>query len=286
MSGVKKGAKLLAWMTAMSMVTGVTFSGATLYAATDNYDEDYDYDYDEDWDDWEDADEDEDWEDVETPELSDEKVAMKIGEIYQLDVDGDYDSISWSTNAKGVATVSSDGTVKAKGTGTATITAEVKCTEYNTDDADEADEFDYYAENYSDDEYDDMDDEDWEDADEDEDYDVDDDSWDDSDEDADEDDWSDDEEEGTEVTYRLTCIINVKAPNVKLNATKVTLKKGKTKKLNVAGANKAKIKWNTNKKSVAKVSANGTVTAVKKGKTVITAKVYGKTLKCSVTVKK
>ncbi len=281
MSGVKKGAKLLAWMAAMSMVTGVTFSGTTLYAATDNYD-DEDYDYDEDW---EDVDEDEDWEDVETPELSDEKVSMKIGEIYQLDVDGDYDSISWSTNGKSVATVSSDGTVKAKGVGTATITAEVKCTEYNTDDADEADEFDYYAEDYSDDEYDDMNDEDY-DSDEDEDYDTDDDSWDDSEEDADEDDWSDDEEEGTEVTYRLTCIINVKAPNVKLNATKVTLKKEKTKKLNVAGANKAKIKWNTNKKSVAKVSANGTVTAVKKGKAVITAKVYGKTLKCSVTVKK
>lgn len=298
MRGAKK---FLAWMAALSLVTGFTFSGNTLYAATNSDWEDVSDD------DWEDADD--DWEDADAPELNVDSATLKVGGMYKLFVDGDYDSISWTTNNKGVATVSSNGTVKANGSGVATITATVKCTEYDEDsdiDDDEYDEYDeyddddqdYYAQNYSDDFDDDTDDVFDEDND---DYDTDDDEDDSDDYDADDsfddNDYLDNEEdmddtddedvsEGTEVTYRLTCQIRVKAPNVKLNATKVTLKKGKTKKLSVKGAGKANVKWATSKKAVAKVSAKGVVTGLKKGKTVIKAKVYGKTLKCNVTVKK
>lgn len=54
----------------------------------------------------------------------------------------------------------------------------------------------------------------------------------------------------------------------------LTLKKGDTVQL---GANGDGAKWSTSKKSVATVSANGLVTAVKKGKAVITLKCGSKT---------
>ncbi|MDE7288197.1 MAG: Ig-like domain-containing protein, partial [Oscillospiraceae bacterium] len=54
----------------------------------------------------------------------------------------------------------------------------------------------------------------------------------------------------------------------------LTLKKGDTVQL---GANGDNAKWSTSKKSVATVSSKGLVTAVKKGKAVITLKCGSKT---------
>lgn len=68
-----------------------------------------------------------------------------------------------------------------------------------------------------------------------------------------------------------------------LNRTYITLQKGNTFKLKVYGTNK-KVKWSSNKKSVAKVSSKGVVTAVKNGKATITAKVGNKKYKCTVNV--
>ena len=69
----------------------------------------------------------------------------------------------------------------------------------------------------------------------------------------------------------------------KLNKSKLTLYVGKTSKLKVKGAKK--VKWSSNKKSVATVSSKGVVRAKKAGKAKITAKVGKKKYTCNVTVK-
>lgn len=71
---------------------------------------------------------------------------------------------------------------------------------------------------------------------------------------------------------------------VKINSTKATLIKGKTKQLKLTGTSK-KVVWSSSKKSVATVSSKGKVTAKKAGTAVISAKVSGKTYKCKITVK-
>lgn len=94
---------------------------------------------------------------------------------------------------------------------------------------------------------------------------------------------------GKKVTWKIT-VKEVKAKKIRLNKKKVTLHAGETLKLKTklkpAGST-AKIKWKSSKKKVASVSKNGTVTARKKGKAVITAQLpNGKKAKCKVTVKK
>ncbi len=74
------------------------------------------------------------------------------------------------------------------------------------------------------------------------------------------------------------------ATKVKINKKKATLYVGKTIKLKVKGT-KSKVKWSSNKKSVATVTSNGKVKAKKKGTATITAKVNGKKYKCKITVK-
>lgn len=73
------------------------------------------------------------------------------------------------------------------------------------------------------------------------------------------------------------------AAQVKLNAKKVTLQKGKKKTLKLKDAT-GKITWKSSKKSVAAVSKKGVVTAKKPGKVTITATNKGKKYKCTVTV--
>ena len=74
----------------------------------------------------------------------------------------------------------------------------------------------------------------------------------------------------------------------------VELKAGKTTKASLSVGNKTtlkiknvkkKIKWTTSKKTVAKVSSKGVVTAVKPGTATIKGKVAGKTYTCKMTVK-
>ena len=70
----------------------------------------------------------------------------------------------------------------------------------------------------------------------------------------------------------------------KISASKATLVVGNTKTLKIQ-YNKSKVKWSSSSKSVAKVSSKGVVTALKKGKATITAKVGKKKYSCKVTVK-
>ncbi|MBO4782925.1 MAG: extracellular solute-binding protein, partial [Lachnospiraceae bacterium] len=76
------------------------------------------------------------------------------------------------------------------------------------------------------------------------------------------------------------------ASKVKLNAKKKTIYIGEKFQLELEGA-KGEVKWSTSKKKIATVEA-GVVTAVKNGKTTITAKDLStnKAYKCKITVKK
>ena len=80
-----------------------------------------------------------------------------------------------------------------------------------------------------------------------------------------------------------------KAPGeVSLNKSKLTLQAGKTYQLKAKLPSKtaSKLTWSSSKKSVAKVSADGLITAVKAGTAVITVKTFNKkTATCTVTVK-
>lgn len=79
------------------------------------------------------------------------------------------------------------------------------------------------------------------------------------------------------------------AAKIRFNKTKLTLHAGyaieETYQLKISGTNK-KAKWSTSNKNIVTVNQKGKVTARKTGKAVITAKINGKELKCSVTVKK
>ena len=79
-------------------------------------------------------------------------------------------------------------------------------------------------------------------------------------------------------------VMPISASAAKLNKKSITLNVGKTYTLKTAGI-KGKITWSSNKKSIATVSSNGVVKAVKKGTAVITAKYGKKKLTCKVTVK-
>ncbi len=75
------------------------------------------------------------------------------------------------------------------------------------------------------------------------------------------------------------------AASAKLNRNSATIWVGDTVKLKVKNTKK-KVKWTSSKKSVATVSAKGTVKAKGAGKAVITAKVGSKKYKCKITVRK
>ena len=71
--------------------------------------------------------------------------------------------------------------------------------------------------------------------------------------------------------------------DLKLNKTKLVLSRKETEKLVLNSG--ASCKWKSSNPKIAKVSRSGKVTALKKGKTVITANLYGKEYKCNVIVK-
>ena len=79
-------------------------------------------------------------------------------------------------------------------------------------------------------------------------------------------------------------VFTVTVKNPSLNSAKVQLAKNKTFKLKVIGA-VGTVKYTSSNKKVATVNAKGKITAKKTGKTVVTVKSNGMTLKCNVTVK-
>lgn len=81
----------------------------------------------------------------------------------------------------------------------------------------------------------------------------------------------------------LSLPMTTNAAKARLNKTKGNVFVGKTLQLKLLN-NKKKVKWTSNKKSVATVSKKGKVTARKGGLVTITAKAGGKSYKCKLTV--
>lgn len=79
---------------------------------------------------------------------------------------------------------------------------------------------------------------------------------------------------------KLRCRVHV----IDINKKKLQLSVGETYKLRVKGTNSL-ISWSSKDSKVAKVGMFGKVTAKKKGKTVVYAKVKGKKLKCEIIVR-
>ena len=79
------------------------------------------------------------------------------------------------------------------------------------------------------------------------------------------------------LTFTPTMNTQAKA-KIKLNKTKISLQRGKTYTLKVKGTKK-KVKWSSNKKTIATVTRKGKVTAKKQGTAVITAKIGKKKYK-------
>ncbi|MSS64182.1 Ig-like domain-containing protein [Velocimicrobium porci] len=79
-------------------------------------------------------------------------------------------------------------------------------------------------------------------------------------------------------------VLNVQAKGVpKLNRTSLYLSTADTYKLKVLNTTK-KVKWSSSNKSIVRVESKGMVYPVWTGKATVTAKVDGKTLKCTVNV--
>ena len=86
------------------------------------------------------------------------------------------------------------------------------------------------------------------------------------------------------VTIQSAQTVYAAPTKIKLNKTTVDIFTGKKITLKVKGT-KAKAKWSSSDKSIATVSNKGVVKAKNPGTAVITAKINGKKLKCTVTVK-
>ena len=85
------------------------------------------------------------------------------------------------------------------------------------------------------------------------------------------------------LTFTPTMNTQAKA-KIKLNKTKISLQRGKTYTLKVKGTKK-KVKWSSNKKTIATVTRKGKVTAQKQGTAVITASCGEYKVTCKITVK-
>lgn len=82
----------------------------------------------------------------------------------------------------------------------------------------------------------------------------------------------------------VKCKITVKKPTIKA-AGKVSVKKGKTKQLNVKAIPEGKIQYKSSNKKIVTVTKKGVIKGKKKGKATITIKCNGVTKKVKVTVK-
>lgn len=83
----------------------------------------------------------------------------------------------------------------------------------------------------------------------------------------------------------VTCKVKVKSPTVTLNSGLVKLYRTQTFSLKASISSNMKPIWKSNRKSVATVDEYGTITAIKHGTAIITAKVDDVSVACEVIVK-
>lgn len=82
-----------------------------------------------------------------------------------------------------------------------------------------------------------------------------------------------------------SCLITVNKTKVTLSSSSASIEHGETMKLSAKSSNGSEITWKSSKKSIATIDDNGTVTGLKPGETIITAKADDTTVSCKVKVK-
>lgn len=82
-----------------------------------------------------------------------------------------------------------------------------------------------------------------------------------------------------------SCLVTVKKTKVTLNLTSATIEHGEKLKLTAKSSNGSGVSWKSSRKSIAVVAENGTVTGIKPGETIITAKADNTTVSCFLKVK-
>lgn len=82
-----------------------------------------------------------------------------------------------------------------------------------------------------------------------------------------------------------SCLISVNKTKLTLSSAGASIEHGETMKLSAKSSNDSEITWKSSKKSIATVDDNGTVTGLKPGETIITAKADDTTVSCKVKVK-
>lgn len=82
-----------------------------------------------------------------------------------------------------------------------------------------------------------------------------------------------------------SCLITVTKTKVTMNTASASIEHGETLKLSAKSSNGSEISWKSSKKSVAVIDENGTVTGLKPGETIITAKADDTAATCKVKVK-
>lgn len=82
------------------------------------------------------------------------------------------------------------------------------------------------------------------------------------------------------------CKVTVLPTTIRLNRSSITMENGSSTTLRATTSNGHSVSFKSNKSSVAKVSASGTITAKKPGEAIITVSCDGTKVTCPVTVKK
>ncbi len=82
-----------------------------------------------------------------------------------------------------------------------------------------------------------------------------------------------------------SCLVTVNKTQLTLSSASASIEHGETIKLSAKSSNGSKITWKSSKKSIAAIDDNGTVTGLKPGETMITAKADDTTVTCKVKVK-
>ncbi|QHQ60124.1 hypothetical protein Ana3638_04440 [Anaerocolumna sedimenticola] len=82
-----------------------------------------------------------------------------------------------------------------------------------------------------------------------------------------------------------SCMITVNKTKITLNKTSGSIERGESLKLTAATSNNSEVTWKSSKKSIATIDENGTITGIKPGESIITAKADGSIATCILIVK-
>lgn len=82
-----------------------------------------------------------------------------------------------------------------------------------------------------------------------------------------------------------SCVVTVNKTEISISNASASIERGDTLSLSATTSNASPVTWKSSKKSIATIDANGIVTGIKPGETIITASADGSNITCNVIVK-